>query len=56
LRYAEAIADRGLFAAVRADPALAHGVNTLAGQVTCAPVAEAHGIAMVPLAELLGSG
>ena len=35
------------------DSALAHGVNTSAGHVTCAPVAEAHGLAHTPLAELL---
>jgi len=34
-------------------PALALGVNTLAGNVTCAPVAEAHGLAHTRLFDLL---
>jgi alanine dehydrogenase len=54
LPYAVEIADRGIRAAVEADPALALGVNTVAGQVTYAPVAEAHGLASVPLSEVLG--
>jgi alanine dehydrogenase len=53
LPYAVEIANRGITAAVRADPALALGVNTVAGQVTYAPVAEAHGLVSVPLAEVL---
>ncbi|MCW2586793.1 MAG: ald [Frankiales bacterium] len=53
LPYAVEIANRGITAAVQADPALALGVNTAAGQVTYAPVAEAHGLASVPLAEVL---
>ena len=42
--YAIAIAERGLEDAVRADAALARGVNTYAGQLVSAPVGEAHGI------------
>ena len=53
LPYAVEIADRGIRAAVESDPALALGVNTVAGQVTYAPVAEAHGLPAVPLAEVL---
>ena len=53
LPYAVEIADRGLRAAVAADPALALGVNTVAGQVVYAPVAEAHGFAVAPLTEAL---
>ena len=53
LPYAVEIADRGLPAAVAADPALALGVNTVAGQVVYAPVAEAHGLAVAPLTEAL---
>jgi alanine dehydrogenase len=53
LPYALEIANRGIRAAVDADPALALGVNTVAGQVTYAPVAEAHGLPSVPLAEVL---
>ena len=53
LPYAVEIADRGLPAAVAADPALALGVNTVAGQVVYAPVAQAHGLAVAPLTEAL---
>ena len=49
LPYVEAIADLGLRAAVAADPALAKGVNILAGNVTYEAVAEAHDLAYVPL-------
>jgi alanine dehydrogenase len=50
LPYVEAIADRGLHAAVAADPALAKGVNVLDGKITYEAVAEAHGLAFTPLA------
>lgn len=53
LHYAEAIATQGLRAAIRADRSLASGVNTYAGQVTCAPVAEAHAMPYVPFETLL---
>ena len=53
LPYALEIANRGIRAAVAADPALALGVNTVAGQLTYAPVAEAHGLPVVSLAEVL---
>src|SRR5262249_15189135 len=49
LPYVEAIADRGLAAAVEADPVLAKGVNILAGKVTYQAVAEAHGLDYTPL-------
>ena len=49
LPYVEAIADHGLRAAVAADPALAKGVNVLAGKVTYEAVAEAHGLEYTPL-------
>ncbi len=52
LPYVMAIAARGADAAVAADPALALGVNTWDGSVTNAGVAEAHGLAATPLAEL----
>lgn len=42
--YAVKIATLGLEQAARQDSALALGVNTFAGNVTCAPVAEAHGL------------
>jgi alanine dehydrogenase len=50
--YARKIADLGLRRAVADDPALALGVNSFAGEVTCAPVAEAHGLAHRSLAAL----
>jgi alanine dehydrogenase len=53
LPYVEAIADRGLAGAVAADPALGRGVNVLAGGVTYAAVAEAHGLEHRPLGEVL---
>jgi alanine dehydrogenase len=51
LPYVEAIANHGLAAAVAADPALAKGVNVVAGKLTYEAVAEAHGIDFTPLAE-----
>jgi alanine dehydrogenase len=54
LPYAVEIANRGIRAATSADPALALGVNTVAGQVTYLPVAEAHGLRAVALDEVLG--
>jgi alanine dehydrogenase len=53
LPYVEAIADKGLAAAVADDPALAKGVNVLAGRVTYAAVAEAHGMPYTALDEAL---
>jgi alanine dehydrogenase len=52
--YALAIAGQGFRAAMRADPALALGLNTHEGEVTNAAVAEAHGMTAVPVAEILG--
>ena len=49
LPYALDIANRGLEDAVRANPALAFGVNVYAGEVTNAGVAEAHAMAFAPL-------
>ncbi len=54
LPYVVAIADRGWQQAAQADPALALGVNTVGGEVVYAPVAEAHGLPVRPLAEVLG--
>jgi alanine dehydrogenase len=51
--YALEIANRGWREALSADPSFAPGLNTHAGSVTCAPVAEAHGLPAVPLAEVL---
>jgi alanine dehydrogenase len=53
LPYAVELANRGWREALRADPALALGLNTYDGNVTYGPVAEAHGMAHLPLAEVL---
>ena len=53
LPYAVEIANRGLRAAVDADPALALGVNTVDGHLVYAPVGEAHDLPVTPLAEVL---
>jgi alanine dehydrogenase len=50
LPYALAIAGQGLAGALRADPALALGLNTFGGQLTNGPVGEAHGLEAVDLA------
>ena len=54
LPYVEAMADRGVEAAVRADPALALGANLWKGDVVCPGVAESLGLPHRPLAEILG--
>ncbi len=51
--YAVEIANRGWRAALRNDPSFALGLNTHEGAVTCAPVAEAHDMPVVPLAEVI---
>lgn len=43
-----------VFVEADADPALALGVNTVAGACTYAPVADAHGLDLTPLHEVLG--
>ena len=53
LPYAVEIAARGLEDAVRDDPTLSRGVNVYAGAVTNAGVAEAHGMEMTALSELI---
>jgi alanine dehydrogenase len=53
LPYVLDIAEHGWKEAARQDPALAEGVNVVGGQVTYEPVAEAHGLAYTPLAEVL---
>lgn len=54
LPFVQELADFGFEAAIARSPDLAKGVNTLAGHVTNQPVAEAWGLAYVPLAEVLG--
>ena len=54
LPYAMEIANRGIKAADAADPALRLGVNTVSGHVVYGPVAEAHGLPLVGLDDVLG--
>ena len=54
LPYAVSLANQGWQQALRSDPALALGLNTHDGEVTNEPVAQAHGLAHRPLAEVLG--
>jgi alanine dehydrogenase len=53
LRYATALADQGWEDAMRADPALAKGLNTHGGHVTYRAVAEAFGMESTSVAEVL---
>ena len=53
LPYALELADKGWRDALRADQALALGLNTYDGHVTYGPVAEAHGMSSVTLDEVL---
>jgi alanine dehydrogenase len=51
--YVIEIANKGWRDALNNDPSFAAGLNTHEGSITCAPVAEAHGLPSVPLAEVL---
>ena len=53
LPYAVELANRGWRDALRADAALARGLSTHEGQLTSAPVAEAHGYHSVLVADVL---
>ncbi|WP_084962369.1 alanine dehydrogenase [Thermoactinospora rubra] len=53
LPYALAIAQHGWQQALRNDPALALGLSTHEGHLTSEPVAQAHGLDWVPLADVL---
>jgi alanine dehydrogenase len=53
LPYVVEIANLGWQEALRRDPSFAPGLNTYEGNVTCAPVAEAHGLPFLPLAGVL---
>ncbi|MEU4681332.1 alanine dehydrogenase [Micromonospora sp. NPDC023737] len=53
LPYALELANNGWREALRRDPALALGLNTHDGRVTYGPVAEAHGMSVLPLADVL---
>jgi alanine dehydrogenase len=47
-RYVQLLADYGLEEACKRQPALAGGINTRAGKLTCQAVAEAHGLKYEP--------
>jgi len=53
-QYAIKIADMGIAAAAKADPALLKGINVYGGHVTCEPVAQAHKLEYVPTLKVLG--
>jgi alanine dehydrogenase len=53
LPYIMEIANYGWREALDRDPSLALGLNTHDGAITCEPVAEAHGLPVKPLAEVL---
>jgi alanine dehydrogenase len=53
LPYAVSLANSGWREALRADPALALGLNTYDGELTYAPVAQAHGLDYRELAQVL---
>lgn len=53
LPYVVALANKGWRQALRDDAALAPGLNTHAGMLTNAPVAEAHGLSSVSVAEAI---
>jgi alanine dehydrogenase len=53
--YVRALANLGWREALRADPALARGLNTFAGDVVNEPVASAHGMSHVSLASVLAA-
>jgi alanine dehydrogenase len=51
--YVRSLANLGWKAALRADSALALGLNTVAGEVVNAAVAQAHGLAHRELGDVL---
>ncbi len=54
LPYAVSIADKGWRGALQDDHSLALGLNTYGGELTYAPVADAHGLSSRSLEEVLG--
>lgn len=54
LPYVRAIARDGLAGAIKKNPLLKHGVNTLKGAITCQPVAESQGRPYRSVDELIG--
>jgi alanine dehydrogenase len=53
MKYALALADHGVAAAAKADPALALGINCYDGACTYEAVAQAHGLGYTPLTSVL---
>jgi alanine dehydrogenase len=53
LPYALEIANLGWREALKADPALAGGLHTHEGALTCEPVAEAHGLPYTPVSQVI---
>ena len=53
LPYVVELANQGWRDALRADPALAAGLHTYEGALTCQPVADAHGLPYTAVAEVL---
>jgi alanine dehydrogenase len=53
LPYVIELANLGWRDALRADPALAQGLHTHEGALTCLPVADAHGLSATPVSEVL---
>ena len=53
LPYVLELANQGWRAALRADPALAAGLHTYEGTLTCQPVADAHQLPATPVSEVL---
>jgi alanine dehydrogenase len=54
LPYALSLAKKGWRDALKGDPALALGLNTHEGMITNGPVAQAHGLEHLELADVLG--
>ena len=54
LPFTIALADKGWRKALGDDAHLRNGLNVHEGKVTCAPVAEAHGLAYVSAESVLG--
>jgi alanine dehydrogenase len=54
LPYLEHMAEQGVAAALAADPALALGANVWKGDVVCEGVADAHGLPLRDLDEIVG--
>jgi alanine dehydrogenase len=56
LPYAMRLAKVGVVEAARQDPGVAKGINVMAGEITCEPVAEYFGLNYTALAAVAGTG